>query len=422
MSLGIGNTNGEEWYRLRSNSHQRMLRPKELEGYMPGVNQVAVDFVERLNKVKYLHNQEVTDLRSEVGLWNLETAGLVVFDKRLGCLYEGSDGEHFGRKMVDANAIVFKLAGILKLSFPIYKIITTPKWRKMVEAEDFLYAEAINLVDEAVLRLREEVEKGTPMSTERFYFLKYLLSRPDLSLKDVTVICLSVFLDGLSTTTPSTLFCLYSLAVDERVQELLYQEVTDVAGSDFRNPITANQIGKMPYLKAFVKETFRLWPNGTEVSRYTDKQMVLSGYSIPPGTHVDLNPTVNFKDPSSFYKPDEFLPERWLRKEEIKPEVCAAMKKSEDGETVNKDATDVTNSASDIHPFLMTPFSHGTRMCAGRRLAEQHIYTVLAKTTQKFKLKYPVGEQMDQIYNTLLFPDRPVRVKFVERCTIGGET
>ena len=32
----------------------------------------------------------------------------------------------------------------------------------------------------------------------------------------------------------------------------------------------------MPYLKAFVRETFRVWPNGTEVSRYTEKEMVSS--------------------------------------------------------------------------------------------------------------------------------------------------
>ena len=87
---------------------------------------------------------------------------------------------------------------------------------------------------------------------------------------------------------------------------------------------------------------YRYWPNGTEVSRYTDKPLILSGYEIPAGTHVDLNPGVHFRSPDVFPDPDLFLPERWLKQ-------------------------DQSTKSQDIHPFLLTPFSHGTRMCAGRR-------------------------------------------------------
>ena len=183
MSLGIGNTNGDDWYRLRSNSHQRMLRPKELHRYIPGLDRVTSDFAQRIEAVRYgVSGGEVTDLRTEVGLWNMEASGLLVFDKRIGCLENGSDGEALGRQMVAANATVFKLAGILKLSTPIYKHVTTPKWREMVKAEDYLHSNAISMVDEAILKVKEEVEKGTltDANSDRFYFLSYLLSRPEL--------------------------------------------------------------------------------------------------------------------------------------------------------------------------------------------------------------------------------------------------
>ena len=71
--------------------------------------------------------------------------------------------------------------------------------------------------------------------------------------------------------------------------------------------------------------------------------------------------------------------------------------------------------ADEVHPFLLTPFSHGTRMCAGRRFAEQHLHVLLISLVRNFQMVYPVGESMDQIYHTLLWPDRPVRVKFISR-------
>ena len=82
------------------------------------------------------------------------------------------------------------------------------------------------MTDEAILSLKSAVEENK-LKEDQFYFLSYLLSRPALSLKDVTVICLSLFTDGLSTTTPTILFNLYCLASWPEVQQRVYKEIVE---------------------------------------------------------------------------------------------------------------------------------------------------------------------------------------------------
>ena len=54
------------------------------------------------------------------------------------------------------------------------------------------------------------------------------------------------------------------------------------------------------------------------------------------------------------------------------------------------------------------------------RFAEQDLYLVLGRLLQSFRLEYG-GEaeedrrEMGQVYNTLLFPDRPLRIRFTPR-------
>ncbi len=49
------------------------------------------------------------------------------------------------------------------------------------------------------------------------------------------------------------------------------------------------------------------------------------------------------------------------------------------------------------------------------------MHVVLATILRRFRLEYPVGETMEQMYNTLLFPDRPLRVRFLERQDLDTE-
>ena len=277
---------------------------------------------------------------------------------------------------------------MLKFSSPVYRFVPTPKWQKFVQAEDYFFSRSIDLVDDAILRFNDALEKNDLKEMD-FYILSYFLSKSDLHVKDVAIICLSLFSDGLSTTVPMILFNLYCLATNQDSQDKLHQEIQDVVGFD--KEITAEHIKKMPYLKAFIKETFRLFPNNTEIARYTEKPMVLSGYEIPTGTRVDFNPSVHFRSPEVFSNPNMHYPERWLRNEK------SSLKEK-------------------LHSHLLTPFGHGTRMCFGRRFAEQDLFILLTTILRRFRLEYPDdGDEMGQMYNILLFPDRPVRVRFIKR-------
>lgn len=129
----------------------------------------------------------------------------------------------------------------------------------------------------------------------------------------------------------------------------------------------------------------RVTPTVTLNSRILEQDVVLSGYHVPAQSHIILNPYCMGVSEKYFKDSSEFKPERWLRE-----------------------------NRGEQHAFSYLPFGHGVRMCVGRRIAEIEIYILICKLLQKYRIEY-IGEPLEILQQLVSLPDKPVKVKFVDR-------
>ena len=64
-------------------------------------------------------------------------------------------------------------------------------------------------------------------------------------------------------------------------------------------------------------------------------------------------------------------------------------------------------------------------MCIGRRLSLLEMQLLLSRIDHRFKLEveYPDGEYVGRVTRVTTVPDRPLRIKFLDRCeTCRGDS
>ncbi|XP_013779514.1 cytochrome P450 302a1, mitochondrial-like, partial [Limulus polyphemus] len=186
-------------------------------------------------------------------------------------------------------------------------------------------------------------------------------------------------------TSYSMAFILYHLAKNPDIQERAYQEVKSVLPYASKR-LSVSELDQLHYLKACVKESIRMNPIALGTVRILDHEVVLSGYSVPPGVLLVAQNMVACRLEENFPEPLKFKPERWLKEK----------------------------AENKAHPFVFIPFGFGPRMCVGRRIAEQEIWVLVAKILRRFKVEYH-HEDIDCYTRLINAPDKPLRYQFVER-------
>ncbi|KAL9970165.1 hypothetical protein ACROYT_G022493 [Oculina patagonica] len=388
---GVFFANGPEWYKHRSVLSKRMLRPKQVTDYAVAFNKIITDFIQRVRTVREPSGSEkeneVLELDNELFKWSFESVAEMLFDKRFGCLEPEVDKE--AQAFIDA--VQNFLLNVMSVSFvPVwfYKIYETQEFKGFVDNFDKMYEYAELFIARRVKEL-EESEKTKSSESETAGFFEFLLSSGKLNKEDLLASVIDVLFAGVDTTSNTMQWVLYMMAKNPDKQEILRNEVLSVLGNEM--PATPSTLAQMPYLKAWVRETLRLYPVLSNLSRILSQDIVIGGFQIPADTQVNILLYHMSRNENTFEDAEDFKPERWLR---------------------NKHKN---HSMEAPDPFASIPFGFGTRMCIGRRVAELELHLLLARIVQQFEIQYPPDEVVEPLMRGTTIPDRPVRVKFIDR-------
>jgi len=157
----------------------------------------------------------------------------------------------------------------------------------------------------------------------------------------------------------------------------LYPEVQKKAQAEIDAVVGPNRLPNfedrpsLPYINAVVKESMR-WhvPAPLAIPHMATNDDEYDGYYIPKGTVLLGNAWSILHNPESFNNPMEYQPERYLK-----------------GGLLNPDYMD-TNSVV---------FGFGRRICPGRHLADNLLYSIVSCLLAVYDIKPPVDDEGNTI-------------------------
>ena len=128
----------------------------------------------------------------------------------------------------------------------------------------------------------------------------------DRQLRDEVI---TLFLAGHETTANALTWTWVLLARHPEVEAHLHAELDSVL--DGRAP-TADDVARLPYTRAVVAETMRLYPPAWTLGRRVLRDYRWDGHDIPAGSLILMSQWIVHRDPRWWPDPTRFDPQRWL--------------------------------------------------------------------------------------------------------------
>ncbi|RHZ74578.1 hypothetical protein Glove_220g37 [Diversispora epigaea] len=176
-----------------------------------------------------------------------------------------------------------------------------------------------------------------------------------MSDKDVQENLLEVLSTGFDTNANSLCFLVDFLENNPRAKQRMIEEIERVLGKDPNSSFTLEDLSKLEYVEATIKEASRLRSNVPTIFRKNSVPEVIGGYKWSKDTYFMMS-IDKIQDHKSYWKdPETFNPDRFMDNPESKSKVYM--------------------------------FGGGLRKCPGRNLAMMGLKATLAMLYRKYDIE-----------------------------------
>ncbi|XP_048346360.1 ultra-long-chain fatty acid omega-hydroxylase isoform X2 [Sphaerodactylus townsendi] len=355
---GLLLSSGKKWGR-----HRRMLTPAfhvdVLKPYLKIFNQSSNIMHAKWRKLT-TGGAASLDMFEQLSLMTLDSLQKCVFSYNSNCQERPSD---YISAIVELSSLVVRRQNRLLHHFDCIYYLTADG-RRFRRACDIVHSFTADVVQrrQAVVRqmghdawLRSKLGKTMD-------FIDILLLAKDekgqyLSDEDIAAEAETFMFGGHDTTASGLSWVLYNLARHPEYQDQCREEIQNLLQGRETEEIEWEDLSKMPFSTMCIKESLRLHPPATVLSRRCTEDVKLpDGKVIPKGTICLLSIFGIHHNPTVWPEPEVYDPYRF-------------------------------DSGTSQLPLSFVPFSAGPRNCIGQNFAMAEMKAVLALTLLRFRVR-----------------------------------
>ncbi|XP_021890178.1 LOW QUALITY PROTEIN: cytochrome P450 71A26-like [Carica papaya] len=340
---------GEYWRQMKSMCVVHLLSNKKVQSFQKVREEETTILLKKIQESYYYSPMNLSETFAVL-------ANDIVCRTAFGRKCSGD--QESGKKLKELLARFAELIGTFDLgdyipwlSWVSYVNGLNARLEKVAKELDDLFE---GIVEEHANRLKKKCDASDYDDVQDFVDVLLRIQKENTTgfpIDRVTIkaLILDMFIAGTDTTYTTLEWTMTELLRHPKVMKKLQNEVRTTAGT--KSNVLEEDLGKMKYLKAVIKEVLRLHPPlPLLIHRESIKDVNIKGYDIAEGTQVLINAWAIGRDPESWEEVEEFKPERFL-------DSCVDFKG---------------------HDFQLIPFGAGRRGCPGIQFATILIEMVLA--------------------------------------------